>query len=318
MRATEPYETQIIDWSNRKPTEELCGVLIKHRGTFTAMQITNVASDKETTFAMDEQPFLDAVNSGQVWGIWHVHPNPDDEDGPSIPDMDRANAWQMPGCVLVRRKMHFRYYLPDGMPTPLYGRPYVPGIFDCYAMVRDALKQYLDFELADLDREQLDMRGCLPDPDLLWTPSGWERLLQPKAGRVALIDFGGHGKCNHLGLIISRTEMLHQIRGQLSRVDFLGSWQRWSLGYLEHPQIAARMQKESWERLPVNPNEFSEQGVAFNRPIKASGSLVDASGKPTRVSITENPSKRLPVRHPLRDISPRRPVIYPRPRGKDQ
>ena len=305
---------QIVEWSNRRPSEELCGVLMKHRGTFTAMQITNVAMNRERTFTMDEQPFLDAVNSGQIWGVWHVHPNPDDEDGPSIPDMDRANAWQMPGCILVRRNMLFRYYLPDGMPTPLYGRPYVPGIFDCYAMVKDALKKYLDFDLIDLDRERLDPRGCLPGYDQLWQEEGWERLLQPKAGRVALIDFGGHGKCNHLGLIVSRTELLHQLRGQLSRVDLLGSWQRWSLGYLEHPQIVAKMQKEGWQRVPVDVLEYSQQGAAYNAPAKASNSLVDASGKPTRVKIPEGMPKRVPVRHPLRDISPRRPPMFQRPK----
>lgn len=306
MTPIEPYELQIVEWSNLKPEEELCGVLIKHRGSFLALQIMNVAANRQETFAMDEKPFLDTVNSGQAWGTWHVHPNPMDTDGPSPADMDRANAWQLPGCVYVRHKMHFRYYLPDGLPTPLYGRPYVPGIFDCYGLVRDALKKYADFELVELDRELLDERGCLPDHERLWGPMGWEMLLQPKPGRVAMIDFGGHGKCNHLALVISRTELLHHVRGQLVRLDFFGSWQRWTLGYLAHPWIEDLVAQKQWTRLPLDPNEFSPHIPGANGHAKAPDSLVDASGRPTRVNIPATASRRL-VRHPLRDIRPRRP-----------
>jgi proteasome lid subunit RPN8/RPN11 len=307
MKPSEPYEMQIVEWSNQNPAHELCGVLIKNRGSFMALRITNTARDTKRTFTMDEKPFLDAINSGQVWGTWHVHPGPNDDDGPSLADMDRANAWDMPGCVLVRRMMHFRYYLPDGMPTPLYGRPYVPGIFDCYALVKDAIKKYFDLDHEDLDREQLDARGCLPNHDEFWGPNGWELLLQPKPGRLAMIDFGGRGQCNHLALIVSQTEMLHHLRGQLSRIEFLGSWQRWALGYIEHPKIAERIKKERWNRLPIDPGEFTEQGAAYNRPSSTPSRLVDASGMPTRVSTAEDAPRRLPVRHPLRDVTPRRP-----------
>jgi proteasome lid subunit RPN8/RPN11 len=312
MRPSEPYEFQIIEWSNQKPDEELCGVLIKHKGSFHALQIDNVAADRRTTFAMEEQPFLKAINSGQAWGTWHVHPGPTAVDGPSAPDMDRANAWDLPGCILVRRTMQFRYYMPDGKPTPLYGRPYVPGIFDCYALVRDGLRKYLDFELVDLDREKLDGRGALPDHETMWAPLGWEIMLQPKAGRVAAIDFGGHGKVNHLGLLISKHEMLHHVRGQLSRVDFFGSWQRWTLGYLAHPVLEEKVKGNRWNRLPVNPQEYNDQTAGAKSPAEPPDSLVDASGKPTRVDIPgdpKNPPRRLPVRHPLRDIAPRRPRI---------
>jgi proteasome lid subunit RPN8/RPN11 len=312
MRASEAYEFQIIEWSNQKPYEEICGVLIRHRGTFSALQIPNVATNRGHAFAMAEKPFLAAINSGQVWGTWHVHPNPTDDDGPSLADMDRANAWDLPGCVLVRHNMQFRYYLPNDLPTPIQGRPYVPGIFDCYALMRDSLKKYLDFDHPDLDREMLDDRGSLPNHEQFWGPVGWEQLLQPKPGRLAMIDFGGHGKVNHLGLIVSRCEMLHHIRGQVSRLDFFGSWARWTHSYLAHPVLEQKVQENGWQqRLPIDPSEF-EMTARANTPVAAPGGLIDAAGAATRVKIPgdgEDVPRRLPVRHPLRDIAPKRPKI---------
>lgn len=263
---SQPYELQIIQWSNQNPTEELCGVLVRSFEGLMAYQIANVAKDRKSTFTMDEQPFLEAIRKGEVWGTWHVHPNPQDDDGPSLADQDRANAWNLPGCILVRRTMRFRYYVPNGFKTPIFQRPYVPGIFDCFALVKDALSEYVGFEHDDLDRDQLDHDGCLPDVMGYWKEHGWELLLQPKPGRLAMIQAIGHGRCNHLGLVISQHEMIHQLRGQPSRVDYLGSWHKWALGYLSHPKIEQKIKDMKWDRLPFNPADY--QGP--RTPSKAS------------------------------------------------
>lgn len=251
-----PYELQIVQWSNQSPNEELCGVLARSADGLQAYQIRNVAKDRSASFAMDEPAFLEAMRGGHVWGTWHVHPGPQDDDGPSLADMDRCNAWSLPGCILVRRRMRFRYYQPNGYKTPVYQRPYVPGIFDCFALVKDALSEYVGFELEDLDREQLDNDGCLPDVMGYWKSQGWELLLQPRPGRVAMIHSMTNGRCNHLGLIISAHELIHQLRGHLSRVEFLGHWSKWAIGYLSHPWIEQKVKAERWDRLPFNPADY--------------------------------------------------------------
>lgn len=253
---SQPHEMQIIQWSNACPHEELCGVLLRQFEGFVPYQLANVASDRTTTFTMEEKPFLDAIKRGDVWGTWHVHPGSQDDDGPSIGDMDRANAWGLPGCILVRRTMRFKYYTPDGFKTSIFQRPYVPGIFDCYALVKDALAEYVGFEAEELDREQLDDDGCLPDVMACWESQGWEMLLQPRPGRVMMINATRAGRCSHLGLVISGYEMIHQLRGHPSKVDYLGSWQKWSLGYLAHPVIEAKVTANSWDRLPFNPADY--------------------------------------------------------------
>jgi proteasome lid subunit RPN8/RPN11 len=285
MLPTEPYELQIIHWSNECPAEELCGVLMRHRETFMPVQISNVAKDRRATFTMEEGPFLEAVNSGQIWGTWHVHPGQQDEDGPSLADMDRANAWNLPGCILVRRTMQFRYYLPNGYKVSIFRRPYVPGVFDCHALVKQALVEYVGFDAIDLDREKLDPDGCYPNLQEEWERQGWELLLQPKPGRVAMINFYGRSRCNHLGLVISSHEMLHQLRGHPSRVDYLGSWTKWALGYLSHPAIEAKVKAENWDRLPFNPQDYEGP----RRPAKASRSPQDAFSARPRGNIAGGP-----------------------------
>jgi proteasome lid subunit RPN8/RPN11 len=278
---TEGYELQIIRWSNERPTEELCGVLMRHYESFMAVQIANVANEPTRTFAMDEKPFLDAVNSGQVWGTWHVHPGPNDTDGPSLADMDRANAWGLPMAILIRRTMRFRYYMPNDYKVPIFHRPYVPGIFDCFALVRQALSEYVGFELDDLDRERLDEYGCLPDIKEYWEGQGWEMLYQPKPGRVALISYFGQSRCNHLGLIISDWEMIHQLRGHPSRVDHLAGWQHWAQGYLSHPAVEHKIKTMGWTRLPFNPLDYGPS----NAPAKASGRPPGSFPRPGKVNV---------------------------------
>jgi hypothetical protein len=106
--------------------------------------------------------------------------------------------------------------------------------------------------------------------------------------------------------------MLHHIRGQVSRLDFFGSWMRWTHSYLAHPVLEQKVQENGWQqRLPIDPSEF-EMTARANTPVAAPGGLIDASGAATRVKIPgdgENVPRRLPVRHPLRDIAPKRPKI---------
>jgi hypothetical protein len=94
---------------------------------------------------------------------------------------------------------------------------------------------------------------------------------------VALISYLGQTRCNHLGLIISDWEMIHQLRGSPSRVDYLGSWTRWAQGYLSHPKI----ERMGLTRLPLNPLEY--QGP--RRPVKASSRPPEAFSMPGKVSI---------------------------------
>ena len=104
----------------------------------------------------------------------------------------------------------------------------------------------------------------------------------------------------------SETEKI--FRGEMSRLDFFGSWQRWTLAYLSHPEVERRVDSEHWQRLPVNPKDFSPPTPPANSPAMAPSSLLDASGRPTRVKIPAGPPERpisRSVRHPLRDL--RRP-----------
>lgn len=299
MKPVEPYEHQIVQWSNQNPQEEICGLLLRHGGSFRAVQCENVAIDRVNNFAMEEKPFLEAIKSGQVWGVWHVHPNQWDDDGPSIGDRDRANAWNLPGCVYVRRSVFFHYWLPDGFSAPLFGRPYVPDIFDCARLVEDALKEFFGYSMPFFDRDFFDHHGHMGDHERWWSPYGVEMVLQPKPGRVALIDFRGGGRVNHMGLVISGTELMHHLRGQVSSLDYLGHWTRLTHSYLTHPDIEAAVQAKGWlERLPVDP-------------FKLPGTRVQPVSGVQRVNIADRnlktPQRRTPLRHPLREFNPFRP-----------
>jgi proteasome lid subunit RPN8/RPN11 len=258
----------------QSPTEEICGVLIPRQGKFEVMQLTNNAVNKTQTFSMEMAKYSDESPI-----CWHTHPGDGDMDGPSDPDKYSSAAMRVPICVYVRRTGKFHYWQPGDYHASILGRPWCPGIFDCFALIRDAIYEFWDVRLPDLDRTFLHASVGIPEIDKYFGPSGCELVHKSEVGRVAVMNHGGAKYPNHVALFIDKTSVLHQVRGQVSRIDFYSESLRQStLYFMRHPQVEENIAKTHWQ-YGVKPEHRVEGAFdpkppdLVHQPLKASSAI---------------------------------------------
>ena len=266
IRPYETHEMQIIALQDEKPNEEVCGVLLRREYGFEVKQLANLATAKDKVFSMD----MGAVLKEDVSMLWHTHSQLADTDGLSDPDKWTSAEWGLPMCVYVKRTRKFHYWQPGDYHASIVGRPWCPEIFDCFALIRDALLEYLDVKIPDLDRTFLHAAVGLKDCDLYWKSIGAELVFKPEIGRVAVINYHGSRYPNHCGLLVQDKSMLHQLRGAPSRVDPYGDmWRKATLYFVRHADIEHAIETKQW-RYDGSPNPVA----APTTPVKPAGSVL--------------------------------------------
>lgn len=134
----------------REYPREACGVLVQIGRRHVYVPCANLALEPTEQFQLDPQGYAEAEDLGTVIGIVHSHP-----DGTSrASDHDRASCEVsgLPWHILSWPEGDLNTIVPTGEPTPLVGRPFVHGVWDCYAIVRDWHKQERGIELPDFPR----------------------------------------------------------------------------------------------------------------------------------------------------------------------
>ncbi|MDE9456052.1 NlpC/P60 family protein, partial [Xenorhabdus bovienii] len=119
-----------------------------------------------------------------------------------------------------------RTIMPTGGIKPLLGRPFVHGIWDCYAIVRDWYRLERNIDIPDFERsdgwwdrgENLYMKN--------YVSAGFvECSGELQIGDVIIMQVQAN-EPNHAGVYIGDGLMLHHMYGQLSnKVPYSGYWQ---------------------------------------------------------------------------------------------
>jgi len=130
---------QIIEDLSRHAVEaypqESVGVILTE-GPYR--RLTNVAKDPERFAVWDTKEFDPLYISGQVRALVHSHPN-----GPNCPSGSDMRAQVQFGIPFVIVSTNGTGCLPplawgDSLePPPLLDRPFMHGVTDCYALIRD-------------------------------------------------------------------------------------------------------------------------------------------------------------------------------------
>ncbi|HYG86993.1 MAG TPA: Mov34/MPN/PAD-1 family protein [Azospirillum sp.] len=201
---------------------ESCGVVID--GRYVPMQ--NVADDPARDFRIAARAYAKVVRKAAL--ILHSHP--DGDPWPSKADMQgqlqTGKPWGLftcngEACGEVR-------LWGDGLPVPeLLGRPFVPGITDCYSLVRDYYRIERGIVLPEVPRDDqwwnagenlyldhLDAAGFRIVP---------ESEIQPGDSFLACIRADVP---NHAGVLVGADLILHHLANRLSRREPVGPWLR--------------------------------------------------------------------------------------------
>lgn len=221
---------------------EACGVVIAVGRKYEVVTCRNVAQ-RDDQFMIHHEDLHAALSRGELIAVWHTHC--DLPPTPSQADLAGVEATGVSWFIMSVRKGEggqFEFegptvHVPKGLQIPYTERPYVPGAFDCYSLVRDYYRNEFGVHLGDYPRVLADgspgevvfaqkfaAEGFVPvDP------------AAPKVGDLLLIALPGQSVPTHSALYIGNDQILHHCRGRLSRREqYFGYWQRHTTHHLRH------------------------------------------------------------------------------------
>lgn len=218
---------------------EACGVIVASGRRQDYVRCRNVSIEPNEEFRLCPEDYADAEEQGAVIGIVHSHP--DASSRPSPADRAHCEASGLPWHILSWPEGDLRTLVPSGEIAPLEGRPFVHGVWDCYAIVRDWYRLEYGVTLPDYPREDgwwergenLYMR--------LYAETGFHPVngdLQP--GDMILMQIRAP-EPNHAAIYLGEGKILHHLYGRLSQQDIYGGyWAECTRLVLRHESQADR------------------------------------------------------------------------------
>ena len=167
---------------------EGCGLLGVVKGKLKWFPCRNVATE-EDDFVMDSKQYLEISRRANIVGVVHSHPDQSPE--PSIADINYCNALRLKYYIFSYPAMEMYVLEPETTITPLHGRIYEFGKYDCleagvdyYKSIGIELPARIPFE-DDWWKKGINyftdeyMSGRTPNPCVLCnTHIKWEALLK--------------------------------------------------------------------------------------------------------------------------------------------
>lgn len=202
---------------------EICGVVTQSGRRQQYHRCRNTAPEPTEQFSMHPEDYATAEDAGTIIAIVHSHP--DATTQPSQLDIAQCDLSQLPWIIASWPEGDIREVLPREGVKPLLERPFVHGIWDCYAIVRDWYQLERRIELPNFARtdgwwsrgENLYMTHYAEAGFVLAVGE-----LQP--GDVIVMQVQAP-EPNHAAVYLGDGMMLHHMYGQLStRVPYGGYW----------------------------------------------------------------------------------------------
>lgn len=203
--------------------------------------LVNVSRTPETHWDIDPEDYRKYAE--QLDCVIHSHPykaadfrRASDvlELGPSQADMLLQVEWACNFGLVVVIDSHAEdpVFWGPGIPrAPLIGRSFIFGIYDCMSLLRDWFLQERGIDLPDYPRgvEQIDNNENLYVPNVAaWGFERLESVSEARAGDVLLAQIGDTASVpNHALILMPNGEVLHHLRGRLSRTEPVSVWRNY-------------------------------------------------------------------------------------------
>lgn len=213
------------------PERETCGFVLVDGAV---VEVANVARDPVNQFEISPADYA-ACDTLGIAGCWHSHLHL-----PAFSPVDQQVllADPMPWAIYCLATAEFVECNPNAT-APLLGRPFVYGVYDCYSLVSDMLRD-LAVVLPPWPR------GCYGE----WNQPGFLPFDQQAAaigrpvppgqqqrGDILLLNLGDHaGHTDHVGVFLDHQRFLHHPAERRSRVDRFGAWWERRLRLIVRPQ----------------------------------------------------------------------------------
>ena len=219
---------------------ESCGLIIHNE----FIPIENVATDKEKDFVMPD----DTLALYEPDAIVHSHTN--GNYSPSPYDMEQQIKMGIPwGLSTVNEQTATDvYFWGDTIPNvPLEGREFRSGPTgtdkkgDCYALIRDYYRTIKGITIQEFPRDSKWWESPESnDPNMYlegFQSAGFSTITQSELqpGDVLLMRVMSRDKNpNHGGIYLGNNQLLHHVRGRLSRKELVNNWLKMTTHYLRY------------------------------------------------------------------------------------
>lgn len=218
----------------REYPKEACGLVAK--GVYYPM--TNVHLEPTRHFQIAGYAYdRFFAEHGMPYAVVHSHIAPNG-NWPSAHDMASQQSDKLPWGIVATdgsSTTEVSWFGEHVLDEPLIGRSFLPGVRDCYAIIRAYYKQTRNVVLPDFPR---DSEWWRHGGDLFregFEAAGFHRIEPSKAqpGDVVLMQI----RCdrpNHGAVLLSDGLMLHHTEGQYSRREPVGRWTPYITHWLRH------------------------------------------------------------------------------------
>ncbi|MFK8873785.1 MULTISPECIES: C40 family peptidase [Serratia] len=203
---------------------ECCGVVVQSGRRQRYVRCRNLAPEPTEQFSLAPADYAAAEDSGTIVAIVHSHP--DATTQPSQLDLAQCDLSQLPWIIASWPEGDIREVIPREGVKPLLERPFVHGIWDCYAIVRDWYQLERGIALPDFTRTD----GWWNRGENLYIVHYAEAGFVPASGELLVGDVivmqVQAPEPNHAAVYLGDGIMIHHMYGQLSnRVSYGGYWQ---------------------------------------------------------------------------------------------
>jgi proteasome lid subunit RPN8/RPN11 len=200
--------------------EECCGVVTV---AGDAVPLKNVSRTPTTSFEISSRDYL-AYCHGALC-VYHSHP----DRKAVFSDADKAffERSRIPLVVVSWPAGEIRVLGLPGEGSPLLGRPFIYGIYDCYALARDFYRRELGIEVQQITRPRFGWwkSGELdPFSDGIST-CGMVDCANLAYGDIILLSLNGSPVSNHIGIYMGNNMFLHH--GVLALSSYVEYGQRY-------------------------------------------------------------------------------------------
>lgn len=216
---------------------ECCGLLLQVNGEQQYYPCINAATDKTEEFAITKRQYVAAEETGDIIAVCHSHP--DYTSQPSDCDTAKCNAEGIPWHIFSWPEGDFRTINPLGHIPALLNRPFVHGVQDCYALVRDWFMLTHNITLPNFERQDGWWEG---EQELYldnFAKAGFAAVpadtIQP--GDVILMQVQSK-RVNHAAVYTGNSRLLHHLYGKLSGPGIYGGyWQERTRLIVRHKDL---------------------------------------------------------------------------------
>ena len=238
LAALVPY---VLIHAEAEAPRECCGVAIHEAaGGFTYVACENLAQQTEH-FVINPAGYARAEDTGEVVAIVHSHVF--EPPVPSLADRTGIERSGLPWLIVNYPLGTWTVTRPGGFTAPLLGRPFVHGVHDCYALVRDYYATQ-GVTLKDYARSWGWWEGAT-GPDLYRDNFASEGFVQIAGGfEDACLKLREHDlilmkirapRENHMAVYLGNSVILHHLIGQTSRREvYQEFYQRRTTAVLRH------------------------------------------------------------------------------------